>query len=55
MNSLWSLATVLGPILLLVAIIYAWNRNRNARAGSVEEADRGAERLQDEIDRDQSP
>lgn len=53
MNSLWGLATVIGPILLIVAIIYAWNRNRKAGPGSVREADRGAERLQDEIDRDQ--
>lgn len=44
---LWSLATIVGPILLLAVIIWAWSRNR-ARHNQ-READAGAKRLQDQI------
>lgn len=49
MNSLWSLATVLGPILLIAAIVYAWYRNRAASRDNLERAERGAAQLREKI------
>ena len=45
-GGLWSVMTVVGPILLLVVLIWAWRSNRKAGAASVDRADAGAERLQ---------
>jgi hypothetical protein len=44
---LWSIATVVGPLLLLALIIWAWARNR-ARHNQGE-ADAGARRLEKQI------
>ena len=49
MNSLWSLATIIGPILLIAAIVYAWYRNRSAGTANFERAERGAAEVRDRI------
>ena len=49
MSALWSLATILGPILLLAVVFYAWARNRNAPKGNKERAERGAREVREEI------
>lgn len=49
MGGLWSVLTVVGPILLLIVLIWAWRSNRKAGAASVERADAGAERLQQQM------
>ena len=47
---LWSLATILGPILLIAAIVWAFLRNRNPRPGEIERAERGARELRQDIE-----
>lgn len=49
---LWSLITVLGPILLIAAILYAYFRNRRGRRAEVARAERGARELREKIRRD---
>jgi cbb3-type cytochrome oxidase subunit 3 len=49
MESLWGLATIVGPILLLAVIVWAWASNRKRGAASERQADAGAARLYDRI------
>ncbi len=51
---LWSLATILGPILLIAAIVWAFLRNRNPRPGEIERAERGARELRQDIEEDEA-
>lgn len=51
---LWSLATVLGPILLIAAIVWAFMRNRNPHPREVERAERGARELRADIEEDEA-
>jgi FtsZ-interacting cell division protein ZipA len=55
MAEIWSITVIVGPIILIAAIVYAWLRNRNARKATKRKADRGAERLQEKVERDQTP
>ncbi len=52
MGSLWSVLTIVGPILLLGIIVWAWARNRNAPKGNIDKAERGARELREEIHED---
>lgn len=49
---LWSLITVLGPILLIGAVAWMFVRNRNARRGTVDQAERGARELREDLERE---
>ena len=49
MESLWGLATIVGPILLLAVIVWAWASNRKRGAVSERQADAGAARLYDKV------
>jgi cbb3-type cytochrome oxidase subunit 3 len=51
-GAMWSLVTILGPILLIAAIVWAFLRNRRAGRGSFDRAERGAQELRDELERD---
>ena len=51
--SLWPIITVVGPILLLAALIWAFLRNRNAPRSTVTRAEQGAEDLRESINRDE--
>jgi len=53
-GSLWSLVTILGPILLMGAIIWAWLRNRNPAPGEIARAERGARELREELEEDEA-
>ncbi|GMN13812.1 hypothetical protein [Altererythrobacter sp. MTPC7] len=55
MGALWTAVTIIGPILLIGIIVFAWKNNRDASRDSIAKADRGAQKLQDEIERDQTP
>lgn len=44
-----------GALLLLAAIVYATARNKAGGEANRRAADRGAERVQDEVERDQHP
>jgi len=49
---LWSLATILGPILLIGVILYAMMRNRGGSRNEVARAERGAVEFREELERD---
>ncbi len=50
MESVLALATVLGPILLLSVLVWAWLRNRQASRSNKLEAERGARDLRQDIE-----
>ena len=54
MGWFWSLATILGPILLIGAIIWAFLRNRNPRPEELARAERGARELREEIEEEEA-
>ena len=54
-GDIWSVALIGGPILLLAVIIWAYSRNKAAGPRNVEQAERGAERLREQIERDPDP
>lgn len=51
-----TIATIVGPILMLAVIIWAYLRNKAASRATTERAERGARELRDDIehDRDQA-
>lgn len=49
MGSVWSLAIIIGPILLIGVIIFAWFRNRNTSDRLERKADEGTRDLREEI------
>ena len=55
MGSLWSLVTILGPIVLIGVVIYAYVRNKRAPDANFEKAERGARELREEIHEDHHP
>ncbi len=50
MESVLAIVTIVGPILLLGVLIWAWLRNRNASRSSEIRAERGARELREEIE-----
>jgi len=54
MESLWSVITIVAPLLLIAALIWAYFRNRNASRGSVERAERGARELRRELEEEEA-
>lgn len=50
MESVLALATVIGPILLLGVLIWAWLRNRQASRSNKIKAERGARELRRDIE-----
>ena len=54
MGWLWTLITILGPILLIGAILWAWLRNRNPRPGEIAQAERGARELREELEEEEA-
>lgn len=52
MEAVLSLATVIGPIILLAVIVYAWYRNRQAKPSVTHKAERGARELREDIAED---
>jgi hypothetical protein len=51
----WSIALIIGPILLIALLIWAFLRNRGASPATTERAERGAAELRDEIERGDPP
>tara|TARA_R110000751_G_scaffold2018_9_gene9149 strand:+ start:86072 stop:86251 length:180 start_codon:yes stop_codon:yes gene_type:complete len=49
MEAILPIATVLGPIVLLAALVYAWLRNRKAPKSVDRAAERGARELRQEV------
>ncbi|MBU2341668.1 MAG: hypothetical protein KKE77_10545 [Alphaproteobacteria bacterium] len=50
MESVLALATVLGPILLLAVLVWAWLRTRRASRSNEIQAERGARDLRQDIE-----
>ena len=50
MGWLWTLITILGPILLIGAIVWAVLRNRNPPPGEIERAEKGARQLREQLE-----
>ena len=46
----WSIALIIGPILLIAIIIWAFLRNRAASDRAIDRAERGAAELRDDIE-----
>ena len=51
---LWTLITIVGPLLLIAAIVWAWLRNRNPAPGEIARAEQGARELREEIEEDEA-
>ena len=47
---MWTLITILGPLLLIGVIVWATLRNRNAPPGEIARAERGARELRAELE-----
>lgn len=52
MEGLWSLITIVGPILLAAVLIFAYVRNRQQPKSEVDRSERGARELREQIDRE---
>lgn len=50
MESVLAIATIIGPILLLAVLIWAWLRNRQASRSNEIQAERGARELRRDIE-----
>ena len=54
-GDIWGVVLILGPLVLLGVIIWAFLRNRAAGPRNVERAEEGAVRLREQIERDPDP
>jgi hypothetical protein len=52
MGGLWGVITIIGPIFLMAALIYAMVRNGVGSRAQIEKAERGAVQLREEIRKD---
>lgn len=52
MESLWILIDIVGPLLLIGALIWVFLRNRRRPRGEIEQAERGARELREELNRE---
>ncbi|MCW2349261.1 FtsZ-interacting cell division protein ZipA [Sphingobium sp. B7D2B] len=53
MGSLWSLMTVVGPVLFAAVLVYAiWRNKRDTKPGDEARSDRAAKDLRDSLDRE---
>lgn len=56
MGSIWPVITVVGPLLLIGFLIWAFFRNRaSASRTQIERAERGARDLREDIEEDNAP
>ena len=51
---LWTLITILGPLLLIAAIVWAYLRNRNPAPGEIARAEQGARELRQELEEEEA-
>ncbi len=49
---MWALINIVGPLLLLGALVWVFLRNRRRPPGEIAEAERGAVRLREDLQRD---
>ena len=51
---LWTLITIVGPLLLIGAILWAWLRNKGPRSEEIARAERGARELREELEEEEA-
>ena len=51
---MWILINFIGPFLLLAVLVWAFLRNRRARPGEIERAERGARELRQELEEEEA-
>ena len=51
---LWIVIDIVGPLLLIGVLIWAWQRNRAAGRANFEQAERGARQVRREIEEDEA-
>ena len=51
---LWTLITILGPLLLIGAIVWAYLRTRNPSREEIASADRGARELREDLEEEEA-
>lgn len=54
MESLWIVISILGPALLILALIWVFLRNRRAPRAEIERAERGARELRARLDEEEA-
>ena len=54
-GDIWGLVLILGPLVLLGVIVWAFARNRAAGRANVDRAERGAVEVREEIERGAPP
>ena len=52
MGEIWFFVVAIGPLLLLLAMIWATRRNRNARKAQIARSEEGARQLREDLRRD---
>jgi len=52
MENLWILIDIVGPLLLIAVVIWVFLRNRRRPRGEIEQAERGARELREELERE---
>lgn len=55
MGDFWGVVLILGPLVLLGVIIWAFTRNRAASRSTIDRAEQGAVQLREEIEREPDP
>ena len=51
---MWTLITILGPLLLIGLIVWATLRNRNPTGAEIAQADQGARKLREELEEEEA-
>jgi cbb3-type cytochrome oxidase subunit 3 len=51
---MWTLITILGPLLLIAAVVWAYLRNRNPSREEIARAERGARELREELEEEEA-
>ena len=51
---MWGLINIVGPLLLLAALVYVFVRNRRRPRDEIERAERGAREVREEIAEDEA-
>lgn len=51
---MWTLVTILGPLLLIAVIVWAYLRNRNPSREEIARAEQGARELREDLEEEEA-
>ena len=54
MESLWAVINIVAPLLLIIAIVVMFLRNRRASRGEINRAEQGARDLREQLDSEEA-